>query len=107
MSENPAKAVKEVIDVLDEATGNWPGPCSGWLKRAPMDEVLNWLNNNLRPRLVTVSRQVLDMEDALRSLCDEVGERLTTGQDETNTIEGDATRIVMALNKAERILEND
>ena len=107
MSEDPIEAIQETIFRVEEAVGIEKGPCSGWLAKAPMDEVLNWVEHNIRARLVNARRQAIEMKESLKSLCNEVRERLTVDQDERNAIEGDATRIVMALNKAERILGND
>ncbi len=72
MSEDPVIAIDEVIGRLDEATGVEKGPCSGWIKRAPMDEWLNWLKNNIRSRLQNARLQTVTLKEALRSLCREV-----------------------------------
>jgi len=58
MSEDPITAIDEAVCRIDEAVGLARGPCSGWLKRAPMDEVVNWLVNNIKPRLLNARQQV-------------------------------------------------
>ena len=58
MSEDPKDAIDEVIFKIDEAMGDVHSPCSGWLKKAPMDEVINWLRHNIRMRLGTISNQL-------------------------------------------------
>lgn len=60
MSEDPVKAIDEAVCRIDEAVGLSKGPCSGWLKRAPMDEVVNWLVNNVKQRLLNARQQVSD-----------------------------------------------
>lgn len=107
MSENPITAIDEVIFRVDEAVGNDDGACSGWLKRAPMDEVLNWLQNNIRQRLVNARRQAMELRNATILLCHEVGDRLVSCPGEGNKIEGDAGQIIVALNKAREIVGDD
>ena len=63
MSEDPVKAIDEAVCRIDEAVGLAKGPCSGWLKRAPMDEVVNWLVNNIKPRLLNARQHVSDVVD--------------------------------------------
>lgn len=63
MSEDPVKAIDEAVWRIDEAVGLAKGPCSGWLKRAPMDEVVNWLVNNIKERLLHARRLVSEAGD--------------------------------------------
>jgi len=107
MSEDPITAIDEVIFRVDEAVGKDNGVCSGWLKRAPMDEVLNWLGNNIRARLVNARHQAIELRNATKSLCHEVGDKLVSCPGEGNKIEGDAGRIIVALNKAREIVGDD
>ena len=63
MSEDPLNAIDEVVCRIDEAVGLSNGSCGGWLKRAPMDEVVNWLVNNIKERLLNARRLVSEAGD--------------------------------------------
>lgn len=107
MSEDPITAIDEAIFRVNEAVGNDDGACSGWLKRAPMDEVLNWLQNNIVARLLNARHQAIELRNATKLLCHEIDERLVTCPGEGNRIEGDAGQIIVALNKAREIVGDD
>ena len=61
MSEDPIEAIKQIVECIDE--GCVPGNghvTSGWLRRAPKDEILDWVWGNLRGRVINALERTRD-----------------------------------------------
>lgn len=112
MSEDPIVAIREIVECIDE--GCVPGNghvTSGWLRRAPKDEILDWVWGNLRGRVINALKRteeafadlyadaskVQNLRDSLRQFVDWYEEKL----DDLDGIAEHAEKVLMETDLVE------
>ena len=103
MSEDCVLSIDEILNRVEEAIGMSPGGCSGWIERAPAEEVVNWLKYNIRERILNARSNALEMNSALERLCDEI-DASAYEKDGFICLEGDASEVRSAVEKAKDVL---